>query len=170
MLHPSLTHQAALFFACTLLDYPMNLLQSPFALSFLAVYHSATMLLKLLHKNFDEMQNLLVLTHIWPVWAHVLVASIIISFIISWALSTTLALSAFIELELAIMLLWRVPIHSVIAYGSCCEYYYIMYKINGYQALLLASTTDLYFRCLLLSSIFSIINAHFILLSGALQS
>ncbi|KLO09678.1 hypothetical protein SCHPADRAFT_833710 [Schizopora paradoxa] len=107
------------FFARALLDSPTNPLRSPFAPSFLAAYRSATQLLKVLRENFDAFSYLFI--RLWPIWAHALAASVIVGSVVSRGPSTTLAPSAFIELEMAIALFTKAAMHPVAKQGLVCR-------------------------------------------------
>lgn len=62
------------FFAKAIIDYPENPLHSPFALSFLSTYRSATSILKTCRESLDHLIGILL--RIWPIWAQLLACGV----------------------------------------------------------------------------------------------
>lgn len=67
-------------FARALLECPNNPLRSPYAPSFLASYRNATMLLRVLRRDYAQHPNLYLRN--WPVWTRALAASVSLSFFV----------------------------------------------------------------------------------------
>lgn len=103
------------FFARAILDCPDDPMQSPFAVSFLATYRSATYLLGLCCEHYEALK--FILLRLWPVWALLLVCAVVVGSVASLGPNVNFSTSAFIELERAIALFQKsehtIPKHAL---------------------------------------------------------
>lgn len=98
------------FFAQSMLDHPMNPLQSPYAPSFLAAYRCASGVIKSSLNHYDRFPELC--GRWWGIWTHLFSAAIIVGCIVTRSPSSSMASSAFIELGLACDLFEKGAMHS----------------------------------------------------------
>jgi len=90
------------FFAKAIIDYPDDPLKSPFAVSFVTAYRSATILLQAMREGHRMLSPMM--QRLWIVWAHVLCAAVIVGSVVArcrWAEWTPFA---YAEFELAVAL------------------------------------------------------------------
>ncbi|THH11525.1 hypothetical protein EW145_g571 [Phellinidium pouzarii] len=96
-------------------EHPANPMRSSFAPSFLAAFAASTSLLR--GMRAASVDNVQMLLRQWPVWAHTLTAGVIMGSVASRSRTSTLALIAFKELDIAVDLFEKAISHPVVKGG-----------------------------------------------------